>query len=250
MRTICRGFSPLSPTTLSSFVTAFGGFGLIFSKIEATSSPWISVPLSLIGGLAVAAGVFVLFNKIFHATQSSSEGRVGQLVGHEATIITPIAAGGAGEIAYVQGGSRYTASARAEDSRAGAGCDAILCGESAAGMNTTRSSPSSSSAVRARMRCPWWMGSKVPPKNASFMCCAGECRRAPQRSERPVQPGLPGADREPAARSRRRVQAEKAARMRGIAREEKVAHLHRPQRRSACSPDDVRLALAKTREEM
>lgn len=111
------GFSALSPTTLSSFVTAFGGFGLIFSKIEATSSPWISVPLSLIGGLAVAAGVFVLFNKIFHATQSSSEGRVGQLVGHEATIITPIATGGAGEIAYVQGGSRYTASARAEDSR-------------------------------------------------------------------------------------------------------------------------------------
>jgi hypothetical protein len=36
-------------------------------------------------------------------------------VGHTATVITPIPAAGVGEIAYVQGGSRYTAPAREQN---------------------------------------------------------------------------------------------------------------------------------------
>jgi hypothetical protein len=31
-----RGFSAFSPTVIASFVTAFGGLGMIFSRIEAT----------------------------------------------------------------------------------------------------------------------------------------------------------------------------------------------------------------------
>jgi len=108
------GFSPLSPTTLASFVTAFGGFGMIFSRIEATRSPWISVPLSLLGGLAVAVVVFWLFRTVFRQTQSTSESRVAGLVGATGTIITPIAENGVGEIAYVDKGTRYTAPARSE----------------------------------------------------------------------------------------------------------------------------------------
>jgi membrane protein implicated in regulation of membrane protease activity len=110
------GFSPLSPTTLASFVTAFGGFGMIFSRIEATKSIWISAPLSALGGAVVAAGVFWLFSTVFRRTQSSSESRVATLIGVTATVITPIGENGVGEIAYVQSGSRYTAPARAESS--------------------------------------------------------------------------------------------------------------------------------------
>src|ERR1051325_5080105 len=55
------GFSPFSPTVIASFVTAFGGFGMIFSKIEATKSPWFSVPFALLCGLGVAACVLWLF---------------------------------------------------------------------------------------------------------------------------------------------------------------------------------------------
>src|SRR3954464_10091424 len=95
------GFSALSPTTIASFVAAFGGFGLIFSRIDATSQPWVSLPLSVLGGFLIAAAVFWLFSKIFNATQSSSEGRVGELFGELATVITPISDGGVGEIAYV-----------------------------------------------------------------------------------------------------------------------------------------------------
>jgi len=106
------GLSPFSPTTICSFITAFGGFGMIFSRIPATQPLFISIPLSLLGGLIIASGVLWLFGAIFHNTQSSSESRLVTLVGKTATVITPIPADGVGEIAYIDGGSRYTAPAR------------------------------------------------------------------------------------------------------------------------------------------
>ena len=55
-----------------------------------------------------------MLNAIFRRTQGSSEGRVADLVGCAATVITPIGADAVGEIAYVQSGTRYSAPARAE----------------------------------------------------------------------------------------------------------------------------------------
>jgi len=112
------GMSPFSPTTIACFVTAFGGLGMIFSKIEATKSPWVSAPLATLGGLLIAAGVFLLFGLLFQKTQSSSEARVSKLKGIGATIITPIPENGVGEIAYVQNGTRYTSPAREESGAA------------------------------------------------------------------------------------------------------------------------------------
>src|SRR4051812_14900779 len=83
------GLAPFSPTTISCFLTAMGGFGMIFSRIEATRSVWISAPLAILGGLLVAAAVIWLFGTIFYHTQSSSAGRVQELTGKGATIITP-----------------------------------------------------------------------------------------------------------------------------------------------------------------
>jgi membrane protein implicated in regulation of membrane protease activity len=87
---------------------------MIFSSIPATSSVWISAPLSILGALLIAAAVFFLFDSVFRKLQSSSESRVGVLLGQTATIITPIPANGVGEIAYVQSGTRYSAPAREE----------------------------------------------------------------------------------------------------------------------------------------
>ena len=109
------GISFFSPTVMSSFVTAFGAFGLIFSKISATESPWLSAPLALAGGGLVSGGVFMIFNTMFKKTQSSSESSVATLVGYSASIITPIPENGVGEIAYVQGGTRYSAPARSDN---------------------------------------------------------------------------------------------------------------------------------------
>ena len=116
------GISFFSPTVMASFVTAFGAFGLIFSRIEATSSPWMSAPLALAGGVLIALGVLWLVNTMFQKTESSSESRVASLTGQVASIVTPIPENGVGEIAYVQGGTRYTAPARTEKGNAiGAG---------------------------------------------------------------------------------------------------------------------------------
>jgi membrane protein implicated in regulation of membrane protease activity len=108
------GISFFSPTVLACFVTAFGACGLILSRVEATRSVWISAPISAIAGVIMALLAFLLFNFMFKQTQSSSESKVASLLGQTASIITPIPADGVGEIAYVQGGARYTAPARTE----------------------------------------------------------------------------------------------------------------------------------------
>jgi membrane protein implicated in regulation of membrane protease activity len=108
------GISFFSPTVLACFVTAFGACGLVLSHNESTRSVWISAPLSSIAGAVMAFLALVLFNWMFSKTQSSSESRVASLMGQTASIITPIPQNGVGEIAYVQGGSRYTAPARTE----------------------------------------------------------------------------------------------------------------------------------------
>lgn len=108
------GISFFSPTVLACFITAFGGCGLILSRIEATKNVWISAPISAMAGGVMALLAFAIFNFMFKHTQSSSEGRVASLVGQTASIITPIPPNGVGEIAYIQGGCRYTAPARTE----------------------------------------------------------------------------------------------------------------------------------------
>lgn len=108
------GVSALSPTVIASFITAFGGIGMILHQIPATKPAFISGPLSVVGGFSIAAGVLWMLRQLFRRTQSSSESKVGSLVGQDATIITPIPENGVGEIAYVQAGTRYTAPAREE----------------------------------------------------------------------------------------------------------------------------------------
>lgn len=109
------GVSFFSPTVLASFVTAFGAAGLIFSRIEATSSVWVSAPLAALSGGVIAALTFWFFNTMFRKTQASSEARVAQVVGLPASVITPIPADGVGEIAYVMANTRYSAPARSEN---------------------------------------------------------------------------------------------------------------------------------------
>ena len=108
------GITFFSPTVLASFITAFGAFGLIFSEIHATSNVWLHAPISFIAAMAVSIGVLWLMNKIFRGTEGSSEGHVAKLIGQTAAIVTPIPENGVGEISYTQGGSRYSAPARAE----------------------------------------------------------------------------------------------------------------------------------------
>ena len=109
------GMSFFSPLMLASFIGAFGAIGLILSQFESTKPAIISTPLSLLGGGLLAGALVSILRKLIRSGDSSSEGQVANLIGHSATIITPIPAGGVGEIAYVQSGTRYTAPARGEN---------------------------------------------------------------------------------------------------------------------------------------
>jgi membrane protein implicated in regulation of membrane protease activity len=115
------GMSAFSPMVIASFVTAFGGLGIIFHQIKATRPPHLSAPLAAVGAFIIASILLWLLRQLFAHTQGSSESEVGLLIGTTATVITPIPENGVGEIAYVQGGSRYTAPARVEAGGAIAG---------------------------------------------------------------------------------------------------------------------------------
>jgi membrane protein implicated in regulation of membrane protease activity len=108
--------SPVSPVTITMFVTAFGGVGLIATRTLALPI-LLSLPMALASGCVLAGVVFYTFSKLFQATESSSEARVSELIGLEAEVITPIPSQGLGEIAYVARGSRFTAPARSEDGK-------------------------------------------------------------------------------------------------------------------------------------
>jgi len=111
------GAGVLSPLTIATFVTAFGGLGLVFHHISATSAPAVSAALSVFGAAGLAALLVTCLRFIFNRTQSSSESHVATLSGLSASVITPIPENGVGEIAYVQGGTRYSAPAREEKGR-------------------------------------------------------------------------------------------------------------------------------------
>lgn len=110
------GFEPVGPTTVATFVTAFGGIGMFVNQ----SSTWhrFSGVFAAFGALAIAALVGWGFSLVFRWAQGSSEGRIAETQGLAATVITPIPPGGVGEIAYVQAGTRYSAPARTEDGAA------------------------------------------------------------------------------------------------------------------------------------
>jgi membrane protein implicated in regulation of membrane protease activity len=112
------GISVLSPLVIACYLTAFGGLGILFHQVPATHDPWISAPLALVGAAIIAWAIVWFLRKIFRAADSTSESRVADLVGLVAQVITTIPEGGAGEIAYVQRGSRYSAPARVEGSGA------------------------------------------------------------------------------------------------------------------------------------
>lgn len=105
--------SPLSPVTIATFITAFGGTGMVLHRVGFPG--FMSVPLAAGSGGLVAAAVFYLFYRVFRLTQGTSGVSARHAVGRPAEVIVTIPEKGVGEIAYVLGGRRFNAPARTED---------------------------------------------------------------------------------------------------------------------------------------
>ncbi len=110
------GFEAVGPTTIATFITAFGGLGMILTQNDSLHR--FSGFLAAVGAFGIAALVAWGFSFVFRWAQGSSEGRVAEVNGLTATVITPITPDRVGEIAYIQSGTRYSAPARAENGAA------------------------------------------------------------------------------------------------------------------------------------
>jgi membrane-bound ClpP family serine protease len=101
----------LSPLSLTTFMTAFGAFGLITNNALGWK------PLAVIFGSGAGAAlmnivVSLVIFKVFIASQGSSLNTTAELIGVEAEVITAITPPHVGEIAYSTKQGRQTALAR------------------------------------------------------------------------------------------------------------------------------------------
>ena len=108
---------PVSGTTVATFVTGFGGGGTVAHYLFELPLGG-SLPVATATGLLLAAAAYGVLELIFKQTQAGSEFAVGEMVGHEGAVITPIPADGTGEVAYTVKGQRETGPARSGDGSA------------------------------------------------------------------------------------------------------------------------------------
>lgn len=103
--------SPISPITISSFITTFGGIGILSRNLLHASGP-VSLIAATMGGLFFALVMFLFYSRFLIGSQGSSEVQVNRLVGLTAEVTTPIVESGVGEIAVIASGGRSTYPAR------------------------------------------------------------------------------------------------------------------------------------------
>ena len=106
----------ISPVTIAGFVTAFGAFGILAQNLFNVADP-LSLVWATVGGVLVGLVSHLVFYFVFIKPQGSSEVTRRDIVGARGEVITPIPAGGVGEIAVVAQGARMTLSARSVDDK-------------------------------------------------------------------------------------------------------------------------------------
>jgi len=109
--------SPLSPTVIATFLTGFGGGGLLANTYFGLSLGK-GVLVAIVTGACLSGGTFGVLPLLFRSTQAGSEFSLGDMVGEVVEIITPIPENGTGEVALVAKGTRVNHPARSVDGKA------------------------------------------------------------------------------------------------------------------------------------
>ena len=108
--------SPLSPITIATFVTVFGGTGVITIQLFSVS-PGISLVISILTGLVSGGGMYLFYSQFLIRSQGSSELLYGELIGLEAEVTVPIGENATGQVTYLTKSGRMSSMARAVDGR-------------------------------------------------------------------------------------------------------------------------------------
>lgn len=109
--------SPLSPTVIATFLTGFGGGGMLAHSYFLLSTGR-SVFIAILTGCALSGGTFAALTLLFKNTQAGSEFALQDLVGRTVQVITGIPDGGTGEVAVTVKGTRVNGPARSVDGKA------------------------------------------------------------------------------------------------------------------------------------
>lgn len=109
--------SPLSPITIATFVTVFGGTGVLTLQFLDIDPRW-SLLIATAGALACAAVMFLFYSQILIRSQASTTVRRGELIGLEAEVTVPIGAAAPGQVSYVTKAGRMSSTARSADGTA------------------------------------------------------------------------------------------------------------------------------------
>ncbi len=109
--------SPLSPTVISTFLTGFGGGGML-AHTYFQLSLGKGVLVAVITGFLLSGGAFLVLTVLFKNTQAGSEYSASDIVGRTVQVITPIPENGTGEVAVIAKGTRIVGPARSLDGKA------------------------------------------------------------------------------------------------------------------------------------
>jgi membrane-bound ClpP family serine protease len=109
--------SPLSPTVISTFLTGFGGGGLVAHSYLGLSVGK-GVLTAILTGILLSGGTYTILLVMFRNTQAGAEYSIDDMVGRVVEVITPIPENGTGEIAFVVKGTRANGPARSLDGKA------------------------------------------------------------------------------------------------------------------------------------
>ncbi len=108
--------SPLSPTVIATFLTGFGGGGLLANSYFQVSLGK-GVLIAILTGVLLSGGTFGVLTLLFKTTQAGSEFSLEDMVGRVVQVITPIPENGTGEVALEAKGTRVVGPARSVDGK-------------------------------------------------------------------------------------------------------------------------------------
>jgi hypothetical protein len=108
--------SPLSPITVATFITTFGGVGVLTTQVFGVDPRW-SLLWAAGSGLGTSGLIYLFVSQFLVRSQASSELHRSELVGMEAEVTVPIGETATGQVTYVTKSGRMSSMARSVDGR-------------------------------------------------------------------------------------------------------------------------------------
>jgi membrane protein implicated in regulation of membrane protease activity len=109
--------SPLSPITIASFITTFGGIGIISTQLFAVR-PEMSLVIATLSGLGASGLMYVFYSQVLIRSQGSTVVGRGELIGLQGEVTVPIGETTPGQVSYVAKSGRMRSMARSVDGNA------------------------------------------------------------------------------------------------------------------------------------